>query len=200
MNLLSVAKPSRTVSNKRIEDSLVNPFDNEKTFTRFLMQDDDDPLNRPSVGDSKFLGALQNRSRAYVTTAPIFQKRRMMVDRKERIDEIKDFKEMNKSMLSLFNQHNKTQMSIKIKKAKEIKNIMKREQTQEKQKNLRMLSYLNKKEKIRNREIRTQHLQERRNKNVFMKIMVNKTNNKNVMNRENARFVNSFNQAKNIIE
>ena len=126
------------------------------------MEEDDDPLNRPSLDDPRFLEIMKNRSRAYVTTAPLFQKKRMMIDRKERIEEIKDFKEMNKSMFTLFNQNNKTQLSLKVRKANEIKSIMKREQTQEKQRNLRMLNYLNNKEKIRNREIRSQHQQERK--------------------------------------
>ena len=67
-----------------------------------------------------------------------------MLSKKERIDEIRDFKDMNKSTLTLFNQNNKTQLSIRVRKANEINNIMKREQSQEKQRNLKMLSYLNK--------------------------------------------------------
>lgn len=185
---------------KQTEDSRERHGDQDQTFTKFFSQEDDDPLNRPSLDDPRFTDLIKNRSRAYVTTAPIFQKKRMMVERKERIEEIKDFKELNKSMFSLFNENNKTQLSLKVRKAKEIKNIMRREQTQEKQRNLRMLNYLNNKEKVRNREIRSQHQQERKNKNIVMKIMINRMHHNNIMKREDARFVNNFNQAKNIIE
>ena len=185
---------------KRTEDSRGRQGDQDKTFTKFFLQEDDDPLNRPSLDDPRFAEIIKNRSRAYVTTAPIFQKKRFMVERRERIEEIKDFKEMNKSMFTLFNENNKTQLSLKVRKANEIKSIMKREQTQEKQRNLRMLNYLNNREKVRNREIRSQHQQERKNKNIVMKIMVNRTHHNNMMKKEDARFVNNFNQAKNIIE
>ena len=73
---------------------------------------------------------------------------------------------------------------------------MVQEQSQEKQRNLKMLSILNKKEKQKNREIRTQHLQERKNKNMMMKVMVNRSIRNNKVVRENIRFVNNFNQAK----
>lgn len=131
-----------------------------------------------------------------MTTAPISQKRREMADRKERVEEIRNFKEMNKSMITLFNKANKTQLSLRVKKANEIKSIMKREQSQEKQRNLQMLAYYNKKEKVRNREIRTQQLQERKNKVMVNKMMVNKINNHSRRRKEETRFVNNFNQAK----
>jgi len=73
---------------------------------------------------------------------------------------------------------------------------MVQEQSQEKHRNLKMLSILNKKEKQKNREIRTQHLQERKNKNMMMKVMVNRSIRNNKVVRENIRFVNNFNQAK----
>jgi hypothetical protein len=178
-----------------------------QAFSRFFAQDDYDPLFQvTTMEENDLFEIMKNRSRAYVTTAPLRNK--ITVDRKQRIEEIRDFKQMNKSMLTLFryfrhlkySQANKTQLSVKIKKAKEIKNIMKREQSQERERNLRMLSILNKKEKLRNREIRTQHQQERKNMNLVMKVMVNKSMKNNKIIQENLRFVNNFNQAKNIIE
>jgi hypothetical protein len=69
--------------------------------TRFFTNEDD-PLYEQPANESSIFAALKNRSRAYVTTAPLFQNKRVMVDRKERIEEIRDFKMMNKSMLTLF--------------------------------------------------------------------------------------------------
>jgi hypothetical protein len=68
---------------------------------RFLTNEYD-PLYEEPANDSSLLIALKNRNRAYITTAPMLQSKRVMIDRKERIDEIRDFKEMNKSMLTTF--------------------------------------------------------------------------------------------------
>jgi hypothetical protein len=77
---------------------------------------------------------------------------------------------------------------------------MKREQTQEKDRNLKILKYLNKKERERQRDIKTQHTAERLNKNFVSKIMVNRTIHNNRMKKEDTRFINNFTHAKNIIE
>ena len=80
----------------------MQPKDNDKAFARFFSQEEYDPLLQNStLGEQEFLTNANNRSRAYVTTAPLHNKR-VMVDRKERVDEIRDFKNMNKSMLTLF--------------------------------------------------------------------------------------------------
>jgi len=63
---------------------------------------EDDPLLEQSVEDRSGFNSSKTRSRAYVTTAPIFKKKRIMMDRKERVEEIRDFKQMNKSMMTLF--------------------------------------------------------------------------------------------------
>mmetsp|Transcript_7538 Transcript_7538/g.6673 ORF Transcript_7538/g.6673 Transcript_7538/m.6673 type:complete len:252 (+) Transcript_7538:208-963(+) len=123
-----------------------------------------------------------------------------MIDRKERIDEIRGFKEMNRSMMSLFSQQNKTHLSLKVRKANEIKNIMKREQSQEKDRNLKMLTYLNKKEKQRNFIIKTQLKQEKKNKNIILKMRVNRSAHNNRARRKDKAFVTNFVQSKNIIE
>ena len=69
--------------------------------TRFMTHEDD-PLYDDSIENKSMFGSVKNRSRAYVTTAPLFKKKQAIVDRKERINEIRDFKAMNKSMLTLF--------------------------------------------------------------------------------------------------
>lgn len=75
----------------------------DQGFSKFFAQDDDDPLlQKTTLEENDFLEAMKNRSRAYVTTAPLIQKNKITVDRKQRIEEIRDFKQMNKSMLTLF--------------------------------------------------------------------------------------------------
>jgi phosphomevalonate kinase len=72
----------------------------------------------------------------------------MTTHKKERIDEIKHFKKLNKSMRTLYTQNDKQELVQKVKKRLEkSNNIMKREQDEEKKRNLKMLNYLNKKEK-----------------------------------------------------
>lgn len=77
---------------------------------------------------------------------------------------------------------------------------MKREQTQERDRNLKMLAYLNKRERERHRDIKTQQTAERTTKNYVSKIVVNRTIHNNRMKKEDTRFINNFTQAKNIIE
>jgi len=93
---------STSKRNQITEESRMQPKDNDKAFARFFSQEEYDPLLQNStLGEQEFLTNANNRSRAYVTTAPLHNKR-VMVDRKERVDEIRDFKNMNKSMLTLF--------------------------------------------------------------------------------------------------
>ena len=87
---------------------------------------------------------------------------------------------------------------------------MKREQKQERERNLKMLTYLNKKEKQRNFSIflllkqylviKTQQRQERKNKNIMLKMRENRSAQNQRARKKDLTFVNNFNQAKNIIE
>ncbi|CAI2375228.1 unnamed protein product [Moneuplotes crassus] len=172
----------------------------EAMYPSKFLSYEEDPLYDKSIESQTFFKSHHDKSRAYVTTAPLFKNKRAMLDRKERIEEIRDFKEMNKSMLNMFSKHNKTHLTLKVKKANEIRSIMKREQSREKARNLKMLKYLNKKEKQRNLIVRTQQSQERKNRNLLQKIRVNRSAQNRRAKREDQQFVSNFTQAKNIIE
>lgn len=179
------------------DESQLEAVDENKTFSKIFRDDSREKLNKLSKTHHQLVKEYQ--SKRDVATA-FFIKKRMLIDRQERIDEIKDFKLMNKSMLSLFTENNKAQKSLHVQKAREIKSIMKREQTEERERNLRMLSFLSKKEKYINREVKTQHVLLRKNKNLITKSMVQKINHRNAIHKEERNFINNFTQAKNIIE
>ena len=182
--------------NKVTDESQLEEIDEGHTLSKYFAQDSQDKLYKLNQASSNIISNEQKRTAA----TAFYIKKRMLIDRKERIDEIKGFKEMNKSMLTLFAQKNKNDLSMRVRKAREIKTIMKREQTEEKERNLRILTFLNKKEKYKNREIKTQQIAQRKNKNFINKSMVQRSIHRNLVKKEQRNFINNFTQAKNIIE